>query len=91
MLALVYAIPEIEKRTGRPVTVIGGLAVVCRLGGGYRVTSDLDTVNRRAPNQPGQLEVLIRSGATPTDAVGVMVPTPVGEVKVDVLEVADWD
>jgi preprotein translocase subunit SecY len=44
MLALVEAIPEFEARTGRRATVIGGLAVLCRLGTVYRVTGDLDTL-----------------------------------------------
>lgn len=73
------------------MTVIGGLAVICRLGGGYRVTSDLDTVNRRSAEEPPQLEVLIASGATPSDAAGVIIATPAGNVKVDVLEVSDAD
>lgn len=74
-----------------PPTVIGGLAAICRLGGAYRATSDLDTVNRRTADQPSQLEVLIGSGAKPADAAGVIIPTPAGDVKVDVLEVTDWD
>jgi hypothetical protein len=41
MLAIVEAIPEFEARTGRSATVIGGLAVLCRLGTVYRVTGDL--------------------------------------------------
>jgi len=46
MLAIVQAIPELERRTGRKPTVIGGLGVLCRLGVAYRVTSDLDTASR---------------------------------------------
>jgi len=91
MLALVHAIPELERRTGSAPTIIGGLAVISRLGGGYRATSDLDTVNRRADSEPPQLTVLINSGATPSDAAGAMIPTPLGDVKVDVLEVADYE
>ena len=40
MLAIVQAIPELEARTGRKAIVIGGLAVLCRLGTAYRATSD---------------------------------------------------
>lgn len=36
MSALVHAIPAIIARTGRPVIVIGGLAVLCRLTRPYR-------------------------------------------------------
>ena len=60
MLALVEAIPEFEARTGRRATVIGGLAVLCRLGTVYRVTGDLDTANRRAVGEPPQLDVLLQ-------------------------------
>ena len=65
MEALVLAIPEVESRTARQVTLVGGLAVLCRLGTAYRVTSDLDTVNRRAKEEHPQLEILIASGARP--------------------------
>lgn len=90
-LRLVQAVPEIETRSGKPAIIIGGLAVICRLGGGYRATSDLDTVNRRSVDEPAQLEVLVSSGAARSDAVGVIIPTPAGDVKVDVLEVSDSD
>ena len=45
MRALVGAVPELAGRTGSPVIVVGGLAVLCRLGTAYRATSDLDTVS----------------------------------------------
>ena len=38
MAAIIAAIPEVQSRTGRPVTVVGGLAVICRLGAAYRAT-----------------------------------------------------
>lgn len=91
MRALVLAIPEIESRIEKPICLIGGLAVICRLRTTYRATSDLDTVNRRSSDEPAQLEVLLKSGATPADAAGVVLPTSLGPVKVDVLEVADWE
>lgn len=46
MSALVRAIPTVAHETGRPVIVIGGLAVICRLTTPYRATDDLDTVTR---------------------------------------------
>lgn len=42
MRAIVPAIPEVATRTQRPVIVVGGLAVICRLGSPYRVTTDFD-------------------------------------------------
>lgn len=89
MSALAQAIPEIAALTGRPVVVIGGLAVVCRLTDPYRVTSDLDTVDRRGPGVPAQLELLLASGAEASGVAGVLVPTSAGRVQVDVLEVTD--
>jgi hypothetical protein len=62
MVALIQAIPELEAITGRTATVIGGLAVLYRLGTVYRTTSDLDTANRRAIGDPPQLEVLLSTG-----------------------------
>jgi hypothetical protein len=65
MEAVVMAIPEVATRTGRPVIIVGGLAVICRLSTPYRATIDLDTVNRRHGGEPAQLEVLLASpGAT---------------------------
>lgn len=91
MLGLVQAIPEIERRTGRSVTVVGGLAVLCRLSTAHRVTTDLDTVTRRAAGEAPQLEILIESGAVASGATGVLVPTAAGDVQVDVLEVVEAD
>jgi len=90
MLAIVQAIPEIETRTGRKAIVIGGLAVLCRLGVAYRATSDLDTANHRAIGDPPQLDVLLHSpGVSEAGPAGVWIPTPSGMVQVDVIEVTD--
>jgi len=89
MSALVHAIPAIIARTGRPVIVIGGLAVLCRLTRPYRVTTDLDTVTRRSEHEPAQLELLLDSGAEPGGVSGALVATRAGQVQVDVLEVTD--
>jgi hypothetical protein len=91
MSALVHAIPAATERTGRPIVVIGGLAVICRLATAYRATSDLDTVDRRRTNETAQLELLVRSGAEPSGPTGVLVPTPAGDVQVDILGVTDAD
>jgi hypothetical protein len=90
MLAIVQAIPELEARTGRKATVIGGLAVLCRLGTAYRATSDLDTANRQVAGEPAQLDVLLQyDGVTRAGPAGVWIPTSAGMVQVDVIEVTD--
>jgi hypothetical protein len=92
MQALVEAIPEFEARTGRRATIIGGLAVLCRLGTVYRVTGDLDTANRRAAGETPQLDVLLQQDdVTQADPAGVWIPTSTGAVKVDVIEVSDTE
>ncbi|MFG2087494.1 MULTISPECIES: hypothetical protein [unclassified Spirillospora] len=91
MTAIVRAIPEVEARTCRPVTVVGGLAVICRLGQAYRVTSDLDSVHLRSGDEKSQLEVLLESGAQSQAPAGVLIPTSAGEVRVDILEVAEHE
>jgi len=72
----------------QPITIVGGLAVLARLRTAYRVTTDIDTVNRREDGMPSQLDVLVREGAKPVDAAGATLSTPAGEVRVDVLEIA---
>ncbi|MCR6489900.1 hypothetical protein M8542_44520 [Amycolatopsis sp. OK19-0408] len=89
MTRLVSAIPIIAERTGRPVVLVGGLAVMCRLTNPYRATTDLDTVDRRTASERSQLELLVSTGATPSGPSGVLVRTAHGEVQVDVLEVTD--
>jgi hypothetical protein len=89
MVALVSAIPELEVRIGSPVIVVGGLAVLCRLGIAYRATSDLDTVHRRGAGDPPQLQVLLASGAEQSGPAGAIVPTPAGMVHIDIIEVTD--
>lgn len=89
MSALLLAIPVVREWTGRPVIVIGGLAVMCRMGRPYRATSDLDTVFRRSSHETPQLQLLMASGATESGPSGVLVPTSSGPVQVDVLEVND--
>ncbi len=91
MAAIVAAIPIAARDTGRPVIVIGGLAVLCRLSTPYRATTDLDTVSRLRAGQVGQLELLVAAGATRTGPAGAKVATPLGPVQVDVLEVTDAD
>jgi hypothetical protein len=67
--------------------VVGGLAVMCRLSSPYRATADLDVVDRLLGEVP-QLQVLrAAQGAEPVEPTSVLLPTPYGQVKVDVLEV----
>lgn len=89
MLDIVQAIPELEARTGRKAVVIGGLAVLCRLGRAYRATGDLDTASRRAAGDPPQLDVLLKSGGSRAGPAGVWIPTPSGKVQVDIIEITE--
>ena len=91
MAAIVAAIPITARHTRRPVIVVGGLAVLCRLSTAYRATTDLDTVSRLQAGQVGQLDLLIAAGANPSGPAGAKVDTPLGPVQVDVLEVTDAD
>jgi hypothetical protein len=90
MLAIVQAIPELEARTGRKATVVGGLAVLSRLGIAYRATSDLDTASRRAAGDKSQLDVLLNSpGTSRAGPAGAWISVPAGTVQVDIIEVTE--
>lgn len=89
MERLVHAIPIAAAQMSRPVVLIGGLAVVCRLGNPYRATGNVDTVDRRGNDEQSQLELLIRKGAARSGPSGVLVGTSAGPVQIDVLEVTD--
>lgn len=91
MNALVHAIAIAVQRTGRDVVLIGGLAVICRLGSPYRATTDVDTVDRRRGDDPSQLDLLLRDGAERAGPAGALIDTPAGSVRLDVLEVKDSD
>lgn len=91
MTAIVGAIPVTARETGRPLIVVGGLAVLCRLSRPYRATTDLDIVSRLRAGQVGQLELLVAAGARPSGPSGVQISTALGPVQVDVLEVTDAD
>ncbi|SET92155.1 hypothetical protein SAMN04488546_4244 [Geodermatophilus poikilotrophus] len=84
------AIPLVAERTGSPVIVVGGLAVVCRLGTPYRATIDLDTVDVQTAGSRPHLEILLAE-ATESGPSGVLLDTPLGPVQVDVLHVSQAD
>lgn len=87
MTAVVQAIDEVHTLIGAPPVVVGGVAVMCRLSTPYRATTDLDVVDRMLGPTP-QLEMLrAAEGATPVEPAAVLLPTPFGDVKIDVLEV----
>ncbi|MEJ5943691.1 nucleotidyl transferase AbiEii/AbiGii toxin family protein [Pseudokineococcus basanitobsidens] len=87
MAAVVHGIEEVRSLTGTPPVVVGGLAVLARLSTPYRATVDLDVVDRRRGEVP-QLELLRGAdGARSVDPTAVVLPTPYGDVTVDVLEV----
>jgi hypothetical protein len=88
MTRLVSAIPLVAERTGSPVIVVGGLAVMFRLGTPYRTTSDLDTVDVQASRSRSHLEILL-TGAPPSGPSGALLDTPLGPVQVDVLHVSE--
>jgi hypothetical protein len=60
---------------------------MCRLSSPYRATTDLDVIDRLLGEVP-QVQVLRAAhGAEPVEPTSVLLPTPYGQVKVDVLEV----
>lgn len=87
MAAVVQAVTEVHTLIGQPPVIVGGLAVMCRLSTPYRATTDLDVVDRLLGHTP-QLQILrAAAGAREVEPAAVLLPTPYGEVKVDVLEV----
>jgi hypothetical protein len=87
MAGVVQAVEEVRALIGQPPVVVGGLAVLCRLSSTHRATVDLDVVDRLQGQAP-HLEVLrAAAGARAVEPAGVLLPTPYGQVKVDVLEV----
>lgn len=87
MAAVVQGVDEVARLVGQPPVIVGGLAVLCRLSTPYRATVDLDLVDRLLGDVP-QLEVLrAAAGAQAVEPAAVLLPTPFGVVKVDVLEV----
>lgn len=92
MAAVVEAVVSVGDLTGDSPIVVGGLAVLARLSSAHRATVDLDIVDRRPDGQGGQLEILRKSSETrAADPAGVLVPTSFGEVRVDVLEVNQYE
>lgn len=88
MAAVILAAHEMQVLIGRPPVVVGGLAVMCRLTDAYRATVDLDVVDRRLNGSAPQLEVLrAAAGAESVEPAAVLLPTRLGKVRVDVLEV----
>ena len=85
MVNLVGAIPRVQELFELPV-IVGGLAVMSRLGNAYRVTQDLDALRRRLEGAASSLEVLRAAGATDINEIGGLVPTERGDVRVDLLE-----
>lgn len=87
MAAVVQAINDIQDLLGRPAVVVGGIAVLTRLSRPHRTTTDLDLVDQ-PQNQRRQLEILrAAAGAQAVEPAAVILPTILGPVKIDVLEV----
>jgi hypothetical protein len=87
MATVVQGVIEVRTLIGQAPVVVGGVAVLSRLSNPYRATVDLDVVDRLLGETP-HLEVLrAADGAEPVQPAAVMLLTPYGKVKVDVLEV----
>ena len=87
---IVEAVGVVAGITGTTPTIVGGLAVLCRVQHAHRATTDLDTLDRRNTRSHPLLEILLATpGAERRDAAGVLLPTPRGPVKVDVIEVSE--
>jgi hypothetical protein len=77
----------VHAALGRPPVVVGGLAVLARLSTPSRATVEVDVVDRMFAGT-SQLEVLRAvAGAEPVEPAAVLLPTPSGPVKIDVLHV----
>lgn len=88
MAGVVQAVDSVTELTGERPVVVGGLAVMCRLGLPHRATTDLDVVDRSRPGRESTLETLRSSqGAKAAPPAGALIETPSGLIKVDVLEV----
>lgn len=103
-LRLVEAIGVVADIIGETPTIVGGVAVLCRVHRAHRATSDLDTLSYRdhrstrdldtldksAARAPSVLELLRASpGAEPLEPAAATVITPSGAVRVDVIDVID--
>ncbi|MEU7906302.1 hypothetical protein [Actinoplanes sp. NPDC049118] len=87
MAPVVQGVIEARRLLGQSPVIVGGVAVLSRLSNPYRATVDLDVVDRLHGEVP-HLEVLrAADGAEPVNPAAVLLPTPYGMVKVDVLEV----
>lgn len=87
MATVVQGVIEVRTLLGQSPVVVGGVAVLSRLSNPYRATVDLDVVDRLIGEVP-HLELLrAADGAEPVQPAAVLLSTPYGRVKVDVLEV----
>ncbi len=87
MSGVVHALIDITQLLGQPPVVVGGLAVLSRLSSPYRATTDVDVLDRRLSGS-AHLDVLRQiDGAAAVEPAAVLLPTPYGPVKVDVLEI----
>ena len=101
---LVEAIRVVADISGQTPTVVGGVAVLCRVHSAHRATSDLDTLSYQAHRSTGDRDTLDRSaahtpsllellraapGAETVEPAAANVVTPSGVVRVDVIDVID--
>lgn len=87
---LVEAINVVADISGSTPTIVGGLAVLCRVRRAHRATADLDALDRHGAPRPSLLELLRTSpGAESVEPSAATVATPSGPVRVDVIDVID--
>lgn len=87
---LVEAINVVAGISGSTPTIVGGLAVLCRVRRARRATADLDALDRHGAPRPSLLEHLRTSpGAEPVEPSAAPVATPSGPVRVDVIDMID--
>lgn len=87
---LVEAINAVADISGSTPTIVGGLAVLCRVRRAHRATADLDALDRHGAPRPSLLELLRTSpGAESVEPSAATVATPSGPVRVDVIDVID--
>ncbi|HEX8343663.1 MAG TPA: hypothetical protein VF657_02805, partial [Actinoplanes sp.] len=87
MITVVQGVIKVRTLIGQPPVIVGGVAVLSRLSNPYRATVDLDVVDRLHGEVPHPEVLRAADGAEPIQPAAVLLATPYGPVKVDVLEV----
>lgn len=84
MASLLHTLEDVQRQARVPIALVGGLAVMARLGERHRVTVDVDTVYLGDVRQPSLGRALVAAGGTATgDSVEFQ------GVKIDTIEVSE--